>query len=92
MRSPKAKVPFQPPTVGAKVQHGADQVQSASAVKIMSPSAMRLFDMPPDSQNVLFSAKDEVEVQAFPEPVSKSEPDGSFHEIKLSKSSIKETR
>ena len=72
LRSPKAKPPVQPPTVGSKVQLGADQVQSASALKIMSPSARRLFDMPPDSQNILFSAKDKVALGASPAPVAKS--------------------
>ena len=74
MKSPKAKVPSQPPTVGPKVQLGADQVQSASALKIMSPSAMRLFEMPPDSQNVLFSAKDEISVQPSPAHAANSVP------------------
>ena len=35
---------------------------------------MRLFDMPPDSQNVLFSAKDKVAVEASPVPLAKSVP------------------
>jgi hypothetical protein len=74
MRSPKAKPLLQPPTVGPKVQHGADQVLSASALKVMSPSAMRLFDMPPDSQSVLFSAKDKVTVEASSVPFAKSVP------------------
>ena len=87
MRSPKAKIPSQPPTVGPKVQLGADQVQSASALKIMSPSAMRLFEMPPDSQNVLFSAKDEISVQPSPAQAAYSVP-VSHHSISFSKPDI----
>jgi hypothetical protein len=74
MRSPKAKPIPQPPTVGCKVHLGGDQVQSASALKIMSPAAMRLFELPADSQEVLFTDKDKVAVDASLAVIAKSMP------------------
>jgi hypothetical protein len=87
MRSPKAKPILQPPTVGIKVQLGADQVQSGSSLKVMSPSAMRLFDLPTDSQEILFSAKDIVAFEATPAPLAKSVP-VSHQEISETKPEI----
>jgi hypothetical protein len=74
LRSPKAKPILQPPTVGCKVHLGVDQVMSASTLKIMSPAAMRLFELPTDSQEILFTAKDKVAVDCFPALLANSVP------------------
>jgi hypothetical protein len=47
---------------------------SASALKIMSPAAMRLFELPADSQEILFTAKDKVAVDSSPALLAKSVP------------------
>jgi hypothetical protein len=87
LRSPKAKPILQPPTVGCKVQPGGDQVHSGSGLKILSPAAMRLFEIPTDSQEVPFTAKVAVAIDASPAPVAKSVPI-SHHDISETKPDI----
>ena len=61
--SPKPRLsaqslPLEPPTLGKCNPRRESQVMRASAQKILSPAAKRLFDMPPDSQNVIESPVD----------------------------------
>ena len=49
--SPKSKPPVQPPTVGVKVPPNVVQVQASSHEQVLISAKMRLFELPPDSQN-----------------------------------------